>query len=161
MGLDVTVYNNIRKTESEDDYDFIAFVIDDSWKWKVKNLEYNAAYCGDSMAKAAGYSYSTHSRFREVLIKIIDRKDLLDRYDKIIWDKLPENIPFYDFIDFADNEGCLDWEVSKIIYKDFVSWFDSAKIVLPKYGLFWLERYEEWMEAFKSASENKGVVEFH
>jgi len=87
---------------------------------------------------------------------IIDRKDLLDGEGKIIWKKLPKNIPFNDFIDFADNEGCLDWEVSKKLYGDFKNHNKKAKEIM---GAYWYEQYELWMNTFKVA-KNNGVVVF-
>jgi hypothetical protein len=48
MGLDVRTYGNIKLAENEDDYLFTAFVIDENWKHKIKNLEYGKSYTGDS-----------------------------------------------------------------------------------------------------------------
>ena len=44
MGLDVRTYGNIKLAENEDDYAFTAFVIDDSWKHKIKNLKDGKCY---------------------------------------------------------------------------------------------------------------------
>ena len=55
MGLDVRTYGNIKLTENEDDYAFTAFVIDDNWKHKIKNLEYRKSYNGDSIFRGVSY----------------------------------------------------------------------------------------------------------
>ena len=156
MGLDIIVYGNIRLAESEEDANFIAYVIDEDWKHKIKNLEYGKAYIGDVVFRGVSYSYSTHNRFREKLIKLIDREDLLDSEGRIKWNELPSDIPFYDLINFADNVGCLDWETSSTIYLDFEKYNEKAKKEMSDYDY---SNYETWLETFNSAKDS-GVVEF-
>jgi hypothetical protein len=159
MGLDVRVYHNLTQVDlslDEDvEYDFRVFVIDDGWKHKVKNLEYGKYFNGEMAHRGVSYAYSSHNRFRESLIKLIDRPDLLDSDGKIKWAELPNDIPFIEFIDFADNEGCLDWEVSGIIYSDFMIYNDKAKETFDAYTY---NKYEIWLETFEVATINKGVV---
>ena len=157
MGLDVRVYGNIKLAENEEQADFIAYVIDKNWKHKIKNLEDHKGYTGDVVFRGVSYSYSLHSRFREKLIKLIDREDLLNNNGEIKWCDLPSEIPFYDFIDFADNEGCLDYEVSSIIFNDFKKFKDKAKLEMNEYDY---SKYETWLETFKTA-KNYGVVVFN
>jgi len=156
MGLDVTTYGNIKLAENEENADFIAYVIDKDWEYKIKNLQADKAYNGDVIFKGVSYQYSAHNRFREKLVKLVGRNDLLDNEGKIKWNELPSEIPFYDFIDFADNEGCLDWEVSNIIYNDFEKYKDKAKLEMNEYDY---SIYEIWLETFKTA-KNNGVVVF-
>lgn len=158
MGLDVSVFNNLKKSNDEEGNVFI-HVISESWKHKVKNFEYETWYKGEQAPAGVSYAYSSHSRFREFLIQIIDRNDLLDSDGRIRWNILDNHseIPFYDLIDFADNEGCLDFEVSKKLYSDFEKYQTVAK---EKLSEGWFERYEDWMNIFKHASNN-GVVDFH
>jgi len=47
MGLDVTTYGNIKLAENEEEADFTAYVIDEDWKHKIKNLQDGKAYTGD------------------------------------------------------------------------------------------------------------------
>lgn len=155
MGLDVSVYKNIKLAKNEEESDFQAYVSDDNWKRKIKNLQEDAYYVGD-MAKVISYAYSSHNRFREQLIKLIGRADLLDNEGHIKWNELPEDLPFINFIDFADNEGCLDWEVSKTIYDDFAKYKEKAENELNQYEL---GNYLKWLSAF-DMSRNNGVVVF-
>ena len=37
MGLDVRTYGNIKLAETEEEADFTAYVIDEDWKYKIKN----------------------------------------------------------------------------------------------------------------------------
>ena len=156
MGLDVRTYGNIKLAENEEDADFTAYVIYEDWKHKIKNLQDGKAYNGDVVFRGASYPYSAHNRFRENLVKLVGREDLLDSGGKIKWDELPSEIPFYDLIDFADNEGCLDWEVSNTIYSDFVKYNEKAKLEMNEYDY---SKYKTWLETFKFA-KNNGVVVF-
>ena len=67
-------------------------------------------------------------------------------------------IPFYDLINFADNEGCLDWEVSQTLYADFEKYNEKAKLKMNEYD-FDYKIYKTWLETFKAA-KNNGVVVF-
>lgn len=155
MGLDVRVYNNIKITEKEEYADFTAFVSSEYWKYKIKNLKEGKAYKGDSCFRGVSCACSSHNRFRETLIKLIGRDDLLDVDGKIKWNELPDDMPFYDFIDFSDCEGCLDWEISAKIYTDFEKYFDKAKLELNEYNI---SIYETWLETFNYGRSNSVVV---
>lgn len=158
MGLDVSVYGKIRISKNNEDCDFTAFVIDDRWNHKIKNLKPGSHYCGDLIFDGVSYAYSSHSRFRELLVKLIEREDLLNSSGEIKWEELQDqHIPFYDFIDFADNEGCLDWEISGKIYSDFEKYNDAAKHSMAENEYY---RYEQWRKTFEVAHKNFGVVVF-
>ena len=156
MGLHIEVYGNIKLAENEEEYDFTAYVTNETWKHKIKNLQDGESYTGDVVFTGVSYSYAAHSRFREKLVKLVGREDLLDNRGGIKWGELPSEIPFYDLINFADNEGCLDWEVSNTIYSDFEKYNEKAKLEMNEYDYSY---YETWLETFKSA-KNYGVVVF-
>jgi hypothetical protein len=155
MGLDIKVYKNISITTDYENSDFYCNVIDDEWLYKIKNLQSKKYYKGDVVFRGISYPYSQHSRFRETLIKLIDREDLLDSEGKIIWDKLSNDVPFEAFINFADNDGCLDFEVSNTIYLDFEKYSNKANRQLGQWNL---EYYSTWLETFKIAKDNGVVV---
>lgn len=162
MGLDISVYQNVElciplDENDGDDYSFMAFVVADEFRDRIKNLKYNEYYTGDLVYNEIGYPYSIHSRFREYLLKVIGRSDLLCADGTIKWDELKEDIPFYKFINFADNEGCLDWEVSAELLQSFIS-FESESEKMNNGRM--REIYKQWMKAFEFASI-KGVVVFH
>lgn len=160
MGLAVSVYKNIKRTDNEDDYDFIAYVIDDNWKYKVKNLEYDKLYKGKCTDADVSYAYSTHNRFRETLLKIIGRDDLLLKDGKIDWVRLKDEkkMPFYELINFADNEGCLDFEINTILYRNFMEWKDKAVKFLAD-DKYTKNNYMNWLDVFEDGKDN-GVVVF-
>ena len=86
MGLDISVFKNVKVTENEEEYDFTTFVIDDEWKYKIKNLEEGKYYEGESTEADVSYSYSAHSRFREELIKMMGKSELLLEDGRIDWE---------------------------------------------------------------------------
>lgn len=135
---------------------------DDSWKYKIKNLEYDAYYSGDYSRCGVSYPYSKHNRFRETLIKIIDRLDLLNDHGEIIWSKLvtETDLPFYDLINFSDCEGCLDWSISEILYHDFIEYKDKAIEYLNN-NYYSTLYYLEWLEVFDKGRIINSVVVFH
>lgn len=161
MGLDVTVYKNIKKSNIKD-YNFQAYVIDKAWEYKIKNLEINSYYKGIVCNCGVSYAYSSHNRFREELLKIIKREDLLLLNGRIDWELLEkeDKLYFYDFINFADNEGCLDWDISKKLYNDFEKWKKQA--MMHFYGK-WFEKniYIDWLNIFKFGKHKNSVVVFH
>lgn len=156
MGLLVRVYGNIRVTKDEDDYSFIAYVDGESWRYKIKNLEEDKYYKGDVIYEGVDYPYSAHCRFREILLELVSREDLIGD-NGILWAKITSDVPFGELIDFSDLDGCLDWEISGVIYSDFKKYDEKAKSELDEevYKI-----YQIWENTFKIAFENKGVVVF-
>ena len=161
MGLDVSVYKNIKRTDVEDEIDFTAFVIDESWKYKIKNLEDGKDYKGEPTDADVRYAYSTHNRFRETLLKIIGRNDLLLENGKIDWVRIEneKQMPFYELIWFADNEGCLDFEISNILYNDFLKYKELAVKYLADDD-YTLQKYLDWLNVFLDGKEANSVVVF-
>lgn len=157
MGLSVTVYKNIKETTNPEEADFKAYVIDEAWDWKIRNLKKDAYYTGTPIARTISYPYSTHNRFREELIKLMDRYDLIKGDGTIKWDLIPTDLPFEPFINFADNEGVLDFEVSELLYDNFKRF---EKLAEEKLAERYLEYYKEWLRTFKLA-KNNGVVVFN
>lgn len=161
MGLYVSVYIDVKIAKKKDEYAFTAYVIDGKWRHKVKNLEYNKNYTGELAEISLKYSYSTHNRFREILIKIIGMLHLLNADNRINWvkaDKL-KSFPFSEFIIFADNEGCIDFETNSIIYKDFVKWKSKAMEYLKEDDYF-RQAYLNWLDIFKESKNINSVVVF-
>lgn len=156
MGLNVGVYQNIRETTNEHDSDFTAEVYSEEWSWKIKNLKQGAFYCGDLVDRSIEYAYSYHTYFRARLIALTGKLHLLNDDGTIKWNELPNDMPFIDFIDFADNWGCLDFEVSEKIYQDFNEWKSLALLQFLDYEYL---IYQRWLNAFDLARKN-GVVVF-
>lgn len=161
MGLSVCIYKNIELA-NEENYDFEAFVIDKNWEYKIKNLENHGLYKGDLCNIRVSYAYSSHGRFRESLVRLISRDDLLIKGKQLVinWQKLEKEIkmPFYELINFADNEGCLDFEISQKLYNNFVEWKDKA-MDFYSHDEYYKNKYCEWLNIFEKGKD-KGVVVF-
>lgn len=161
MWLWVKVFKDVKEITDVDGYDFIAYVIDENWKYKIKNLK-EYGYCqGKRTESQVNYSCSTHNRFREHLLKIIGRNDLLLTDGKIDWVKLEKEteIPFYELINFSDNQGCLDFEMCRILYQNFIDYKDKAIKYFEKNDHF-LSSYLNWVNVFKDGKETNSVVVF-
>jgi hypothetical protein len=113
-------------------------------------------------------SYSGYNQWRNEL-SIIAGYDSVDQ----VWKDFDSNIrlvklkriegenaklkPFYELINFSDAEGLIGPEICKKLYQDFMDFDDKAKEVEDS----WIyEKYLEWKEAFKVASDD-GLVAFH
>jgi len=161
MGLDIVVIENVKKVELEEDAIFTAYVIDSAWEHKIKNLEQGAKYEGDIYNTGVSYPYSYHTYFRKRLLELINRHDLIDANDQIKWEQIGKEpyFPFKELIDFADNEGCLDWETNEKLYKEFIEYDSLAKIFEDDESDFY-EFYKAWREVFEIGRNKNSVVIF-
>lgn len=146
MGLDLVVYKNIEIVSKYDDYNFIAYTLEKEWDWKIKNLKKDCYYKGDCVANGR-IGYTTHKHFRIYLLNILGIN-----VDDLYIDGLHPSIPFSELIDFADNEGCLDFEVCEKLYNDF----ENNKHLISSE---WIDKYNMWLNLFKEAKDN-GVLVF-
>lgn len=157
MGLDISIYKDVKKASKKQiengDYAFKAFVISDSWKDRVKNLDYDSFYVGKNVSTNFGCGYSSHGLFRDQLTEVTGKnKNWRNETEK-------EPSDFFELINFADNEGCLDWEVSEKLYNDFERNKNKALGMFADDDVF-IWKYESWLEIFQVAKDN-GVVVFH
>lgn len=81
-------------------------------------------------------------------------------------DALPEGTPFYELINFADNEGCIGPIASEKLYKEhidgrqtFVQYVAQLDGVQQRKDRF-IESYDNWVTAFDLARQD-GLVSFH
>lgn len=163
MGLDVTAHRNVSIApfknweEFEDNYDkieervFEAFVITDAWLDRISDLEQGKLYCAKESESGISYAYSYHSYIRNEVCKMIGENE-----DSWSSGELIKGSDFEEWLNFADNEGCISTTTCKKLYQDFKKWLPKAKELNKE----WLGRYETWMHSFWFASEN-GAVEYH
>jgi hypothetical protein len=156
MGLTVRVYTDIQET-NEKEYDFKVFTLE-GFEKRVKNLKWRANYKGNFVGFFIQYPYSAHTYFRDILAELIGmKKDFwrdLESEEEVYLNN--SELPFYELFDFADNEGCIDFESSKNLYTDFENYEALAK---EKFNPKDYERYSNWKDAFFAAKDN-GVVVF-
>ncbi len=165
MGLDIRAYNQIE------------FVCEGSAlnveSPEAKGLVYLYAFPGEIFqARADGFkdgfykvhgaqlifragSYSGYNQWRNILSEI-----MLGTSANSVWEtpKEFEGYPFYELINFADNEGIIGPKTSMKLSLDFE--MHREKIAeRARFQMWILETYDHFAEAFKLASDN-GVVEF-
>lgn len=156
MGLSVRVMMHPELCTSYNDNAYKIYTIDPAWNYKIKNFKAGEYYIGEIYLSDISCGYSSHNKFRELLVKHTGRTDKLNFRDEIIFEMLDDTVPFYDFIDFADNEGCLDYEISEKIYQDFVKHY----YVYTELSDYFKQIYKSWMNVFETCRLNKGVVIF-
>lgn len=100
--------------------------------------------------------YSTWGQFRLCLAKLVDNKlSSTDYwYNKTLVDK-----PFFEIINFADNEGAFDYLICEELVKDFEEYYDKAKELYDnEENQHWWYMYQNILNIIKDCIECKGVV---
>jgi len=95
-------------------------------------------------------SYSGYGRFREALA------ELMGHTPSDYWNDVDEDEPFYELINFADNEGTIGPEAAADLLEDFRKHRDLFIEGWPDFT----EVYDDWIIAFELASD-AGIVSFH
>lgn len=149
MGLDVRVFSNVKEA-TIDNYNFVANVLDDKWVDRIKNLKRGQYYTGDSSDWLISYPCRTHNDFRRQLSLMLgfEADRWLDR-------DMSEDTPFYEFFEFADNEGCMDWETARKLRYDFLNLMPEAVEKLPT---DYLGYYKDWLTIFTQADKEQSVI---
>lgn len=184
MGLDITAYSKLRAVGQHvpdgqwcDEEDHVTAFAYDSFEASFRGLPIldRRAIGGSSFIWGGCYeitdktvavdfgagSYPGYSRWREDLARQFNPAPIL-------WDKLPPgmgkpdpDLPFYELIWFADNEGTIGELAAADLLADFTA---NAASYAPK-GYEWeiaqsVEKYTDWAEAFRLAADG-GLVRFH
>jgi hypothetical protein len=156
MGLSIKIYQNYSETTDEENYDFEVYVIDEDWKDRIKHLKPGGIYTAEKKTRTISYSCTNHNDFRRLLCEMLG-------FEKDEWlgenKKINSETPFYEFFEFADNEGCMDFETSKELYKDFLTYNTKFVEMYKDLGDYVLYQYDLWLETFKLGKDN-GVVVF-
>lgn len=95
-------------------------------------------------------AYSGYWRFREWISQIV-----LGVECQVIYDHLEAyaNAPFFELINFADNEGCFDFVIAEKLLDDFNRFKDKVR------GTF-LPTYLSYMGILENAVKCKGIVKY-
>ena len=161
MGLDISAYQRVtfvRERKDGEHYDcnretYLYNMPEFSARCELPEGIY--ATSGDVDGFACG-SYGRYGKWREALAALVG----VSTDD--IWNG-PEDIakatPFYELINFADNEGTIGPAVSAKLAADFDKYAERAAGHRPDWPS-WHETYEDFRKAFHLAA-NGGVVQFH
>lgn len=171
MGLDITVHTQVEKIptsavplteDGEIDYveawetDLVhTFVIDAGFMQSLRGLDQDGwvKSVGDSYHFRAG-SYGGYGFWRDALSYFA-----LGVPASYVW-AMPQaytDKPFFELINFADNEGSIGPEAAADLAEDFRNLHDKAKADMEPDVL---RLYETWMKACADAA-HRGMIEFH
>ncbi|HKO88768.1 MAG TPA: hypothetical protein VJU83_09670 [Burkholderiales bacterium] len=167
MGLDVTAYSRIAKVAVENDDDgynlgYAQASKNDNFPGRADEIEHNAWYSYEESCVGISRSYSGYGYWRNQLAELAgypfdDNADESDKrgYASGAW-KATEG-PFWELINFADNEGAIGAAVSAKLAKDFAAFQAKADAHQDQ---FFRGGYADMRRAFELAS-NAGFVDFH
>jgi hypothetical protein len=100
-------------------------------------------------------AYSGYNRWREQLAAMVGTTP------EKVWASKDKSVPFYELIDFADNEGFIGPKTSAKLHADFVAHVAEAEKVVDDDSDGWfLTQYLHFTRAFEIAARG-GVVRFH
>lgn len=170
MGLDISVYEKAELTDPHEQTDECwdnghqwAFCYD-GMEQSLRGLVPERCYYtrgGKYFGFRAG-SYGGYNQWREALSLAA-----LGVAPELVWQH-PDDYrdkPFYELVNFADNEGTIGPEAAQDLYQDFVD--QESKILAFWADNFdqntreWFEqKYDDWIKAFDLA-RGTGLVAFH
>ncbi len=169
MGLDITAYSKLTPVgkhaddycEDEDHVHAFAYsCFPESFRgipvlgeWAVSGTSFLEGGCyavtdgTETLGFRAG-SYTGYNQWRD---------DLRLQFNP---DTLPD-LPFYELIWFADNEGCIGPEAAADLLQDFRAM--AASYRPPRetgYPEYYTDKYRDWTRACELAAES-GLIHFH
>lgn len=164
MGVNIVALKNIRCVASLDDDTDIPDAVR---VWNPALFETRAdglvegRYAGEwppdrEHATLRSFSYHGYNHFRDLICL-----GALKVSSEEVWQNARafEGKPFYELIDFPDNEGAIGPRTSAKLAKDFRAWAVTMSIAMSSLYPDGIRRYGSLMRAFEWASEN-GVVVF-
>jgi hypothetical protein len=170
MGLDIVVYEKVQAVPFKHEYgeacyeaDHIHVSSDQAFPRSLRGLELGQCYMslGNRYSFRAG-SYSGYGSFRGHLCEAALGQD-----PETLWSnpQLYQDEPFFELLNFYDNEGCIGPEACADLAQDFEGF---RHIVVPKLKApdeedgtynYYVSSYEEWAKAFKLTA-GTGLVYF-
>ncbi len=151
MGLSAVAYSDVRflgKNVLNEDYAFHMYNTKDT----NQNVKKEGYYAGKRIYSTGNVSYSTYGKYRNKLCKAVTGLDA-----EQVWNNPHPDLPFIEMINFSDCEGGFDNEVCVELKKDFLEWKNKIESEF-KEDIFFLDFYKKFLEVFKDAADNNGVV---
>lgn len=172
MGLDITYYSRLKldetvKADDEDAYATHLVVYDNSdFPGRSAPLVNRGCYTFEDSDGFRAGSYSGYNHWRERLAKLAGYPAVSDlsysasrTHSAGAWHATSG--PFWELINFADNEGTIGTVAATKLAADFVEWDERAKAASEADGEpYFYEKYVEWRTAFEAAADG-GAVDFH
>lgn len=166
MGLDVTAYEVATLIDPHEhtddcyDADHVRAFVYDGFERSLRGLEADRCYLvsGERFPFWAG-SYSGYGHFRGLLTRAalgIDPRGIWADPDAAV------DLPFYELINFADNEGTIGPEAAADLLADFDEHGERVKETIAAATApetYYAEKVDAWHEAFRIAA-GSGLVRF-
>lgn len=179
MGLDITAYSNLKVVTAEEhdakdedwceEGDHVTAFADAVFPRSFRGLEgWDLTEIGHGFR--GGLCYATGERTETIRFRAgsyggygMWRRDLAEFVGHDLegdyWgttDDL-ENLPFYELLNFADNEGCIGPEAAKDLLADFQTHGERYRATHDDY---FVAKYDDWTRACELASQD-GLISFH
>lgn len=171
MGLDITVHTRV---EPFDEADIPRVDGDFDWDWAYEN-GVDKAFCFQgfeqslrplvqdtwvrSVGKTWGFragSYGGYNAFREELSRLalgVEPEEVWQDPDRF------RDRPFFELINFADNEGTIGSEAAADLHADFVAYMPMA-VERWTDDSYDFGKYTTWTKACRDAADG-GMIDFH
>lgn len=179
MGLDITAYRRLTKVDALFDergepVDAVTHVpLDDYFKvWsnpdfpgRADGLEDGAVYTYSEFDHVFSRGYGSYNRWRETLAKLagypLDFRETFGvreaSYAAAAWNGKINEGPFYELVNFADNEGVIGPVAATKLLRDFVEFDDRAKAITEEH---FYEGYCDMRRGLELAADG-GALDFH
>lgn len=180
MGLDITAYRGLKKLEDcvfnsegypidrqteEEIYAFRPYDNTD-FPGRIGSLEGRAFYSYEEYQDVFSRSYGSYNRWRDDLAKLagypvggITIFGVFEkRHTSSVWNGDITEGPFYELINFADNEGTLGPEVCAKLLRDFQN-FDSRAASFEASDKWFYQHYTDFLRGLELAAD-RGAIKF-
>src|SRR5882757_10407870 len=137
MGLGISAYRQIKKLDEEND-DCCRLTIIPEFAERADGLEEGVYSFTEAFNFQAG-SYSGYNEWRNQLAQLAGWKD-----DNAAWQATEG--PFWELINFADNEGTIGPKTAAKLAQDFSDFQAKADKHSDHY---WREKYDTWRKALE------------
>lgn len=160
MGLDVTALRQVRYLGTDGDEDdmyengFVHAYVNDDFAGRADGRKSGYYEAADRLDFRAG-SYSTYNMFREALAQMA-----LGISAEIVWlnGERYRDAPFYELIQFADNEGIIGPAPAKRLAEAFAAHDAQARASWGEDSYYYLT-YRRFRQGFEMAADD-GLLDF-
>lgn len=181
MGLDITAYSRLSyvgdHTDGEwcEDEKHVTAYAYDSFPLSLRGIEvvttqvmggssflWGGCYAQTDETQMVGFragSYGGYGQWREDLARQFNPAPLIHGLRPSMTQPDPE-LPFYELIWFADNEGTIGELAAVELLADFRHNASAYQIPTDDYGAYYRQKYDEWTHACELAADG-GLISFH
>lgn len=169
MGLDVTAYKNLRKSERQDQDDEYELecavrIYKKQFPQNCMDFEADVVYEADEAIDGPSIGYIRYGYWRNRLAQLAGYPSLDSEpetpHAAWVWKNRPDG-RFAELINFSDCEGCIGTAVAKKIATDFAEFQPSIDLLVHnRENEQFKNLYAEFRKVFEFASNN-GLVRYH